>query len=149
MVKELRPKALVGNYQAAWKDDDLWGARRRCLGLDYNAMAPYVDVFSPMIYHGRAGKSPDYVREYVEYFSERHPVSQAPETFPKMIPIVQAHDQPRIEPEEFEAVLRYGLEAKSAGVMMFAIGSVAADDGKMDVMRRVYTEFERERLTTQ
>jgi hypothetical protein len=140
-VTELRPNALVGNFQAAWKDDDLWGARRRCLGLDYMAMEPYVDVYSPMIYHGRAGKSPDYVREYVEYFSERHPVSQELGVFPKLIPIVQAQDRPRIEPAEFETVLRHGLEAKSAGVMMFAIGSVAADDDKMDVMKRVYTEF--------
>ena len=25
IVKEIRPNALLGNYQAAWKDEDFWG----------------------------------------------------------------------------------------------------------------------------
>jgi hypothetical protein len=53
----------------------------------------------------------------------------------------EAHDEPRITPEEFEKVLRYGLMGKSTGVMMFTIGSVAADEGKMAVMKKVYTEL--------
>ena len=60
--------------------------------------------------------------------------------YPRLVPIVQAHDEPRIEPEEFEKALRYGLAGKSAGVMMFTIGSVASDDGKMAAMKRVYSE---------
>ena len=48
IVKEIRPTALVGNYQATWKDEDFWGARRSYLGLDFEALAPYVDVFSPI-----------------------------------------------------------------------------------------------------
>jgi hypothetical protein len=143
IVKSIRPDALVGNYQVAWKDDDLGGVRRRAMGLDFEAMIPYVDVFSPMIYHGRGGKTPEYVREYVEWFSQRFPVGTALGQFPKLWPIVQAHDEPRIPPEEFEQVLRYGLSGKSTGVMMFTIGSVAADDGKMAAMKRVYTELAR------
>lgn len=45
--------------------------RRRCLGLDFNELTPFVDVFSPMLYHGRSGKTPAYVKEYVDYFGER------------------------------------------------------------------------------
>ena len=141
IVKEARPNALVGNFQCAWKDEDLGGVRRRCLGLDFNALAPYVDVFSPMVYHGRSGKPPEYVKDYVEYFSERYNVQTDPEAYPKLWPIVQAHDEPRITPEEFEAVLRYGLMGKSTGVMMFTIGSVAGDAGKMGAMQRVYLEL--------
>jgi len=140
LVKELRPKALVGNYQVAWKDEDLGGVRRRCMGLDFNALLPYVDVFSPMIYHGRSGKTPEYVKEYVEYFGERYPIQTEPGKYPRLWPIVQAHDEPRISPEEFGRVLAYGLEGKSTGVMMFTIGSVAADQGKMAAMKKVYRE---------
>jgi hypothetical protein len=124
-VKELRPNALVGNFQVAWKDEDLGGVRRRCLGLDFRALRPYVDVFSPMIYHGRSGKPPEYVREYVEYFSEHFDIRTKPGDYPRLWPIVQAHDEPRISPEELARVLEYGLGAKSTGVMMFTIGSVA------------------------
>lgn len=136
IVKEMRPGALVGNYQVAWKDTDLAGVRRRCLGLDFEALAPYVDVFSPMIYHGRSGKTPDYVREYVDYFGANH-LGEGK----RLWPIVQAHDEPRIEPGEFEAVLRHALSGKSTGVMMFTLGSVAKDAQKMEVMKRVYQEY--------
>lgn len=138
LVKELRPHALVGNYQVAWKDEDLGGVRRRCLGLDFTALAPYVEVFSPMVYHGRSGKTPEYVEEYIEYFSARYPVQTAPGKYPRLWPIVQAYDEPRISPEEFARVLEYGLAGKSSGVMMFTIDSVAQDPGKMEAMKRIY-----------
>ena len=140
IVKELRPNALVGVFHAAWKDEDLGGVRRRCLGLDFDAMAPYVDVFSPMIYHGRSGKSPAYVKEFIDYMGAKLWVQTAPNAYPRIWPIVQAHDEPRISPEEFEQVLRYGLSGKSTGVMMFTIRSVAQDAGKMEAMKRVYLE---------
>ena len=141
IVKELRPNALVGAFHYAWKDEDLSGVRRRCLGLDFQALTPHVDVFSPMVYHGRSGKPPEYVREFVEYFGERVDVKTTPDEYPKLWPIVQAHDEPRISPEEFEKVLEYGLSAKSTGVMMFTISSVAKDSGKMEAMKRVYQRF--------
>jgi hypothetical protein len=140
ITKSIRPDALVGNYQVAWKDEDLGGVRRRCLGLDFGELAKHVDVFSPMIYHGRSGKTPEYVREYVAYFSERYPIETEAGKYPRLWPIVQAHDEPRITPEEFETVLRHAMTGKSTGVMMFTIGSVAADEGKMAAMKRVYTE---------
>ena len=75
----------------------------------------------------------------MEYFSERFDIETEPGKYPRLWPIVQAHDEPRIEPDELARVLEYGLGAKSTGVMMFTIGSVAADDGKMAAMKRVYT----------
>ena len=50
-------------------------------------------VFSPMIYHGRGGKSPEYVRDYVQWFSDRYFMSTAPGKYPRLWPIVQAHDE--------------------------------------------------------
>jgi hypothetical protein len=55
-VKPIRPDAKVGAFHCAWKDEDLGGVRRRCLGLDFEALSSHVDVFSPMIYHGRSGR---------------------------------------------------------------------------------------------
>jgi hypothetical protein len=139
ITKSIRPSAVIGNYHAAWRDEDLSGIRRRTLGLDYRELMKHVDVFAPMLYHGRSGKTPESVREYVEWFSERYPVQTEPGKYPQVWPIVQAHDDPRVTPEEFEKVLRYGMAGKSRGVMMFTTASVAADEGKMAVMRKVYT----------
>lgn len=138
IVKAMRPRALVGIYHTAWKDEDLGGVRRRCLGLDFDALAPHVDVFSPMIYHGRSGKSPDYVREFVDYLGAKPWIRTAANAYPRIWPIVQAHDDPRVSPAEFEQVLNHGLSGKSTGVMMFTLRSVAQDPGKMEVMKRVY-----------
>ncbi len=143
IVKEIRPNALVGLYHCAWKDEDLGGVRRRCLGLDFKALAPYVDVFSPMVYHGRSGKKPEYVKEFVDYFGEQFDIRTEPGQYPLLWPIVQAHDEPRITPEEFKTVLGYGLSGRSTGVMMFTIGSVSSDDGKMAAMKQAYGELGR------
>ena len=90
-----------------------------------------------MIYHGRSGKTPEYVRDYVEYFSDRFIGGGGT---PRLCTIVQAHDEPRIEPEEFARVLGYGLSSQSSGVMMFTIDSVAKDAGKLAAMQRVYLD---------
>jgi hypothetical protein len=134
-VTSIRPDAKVGAFHCAWKDEDLGGVRRRCLGLDFEALSTQVDVFSPMIYHGRSGKTPEYVSEFVDYFGERY-IRAGKDT--ELWPIVQAHDEPYISPEEFEQVLRYGLSGKSTGVMMFTIRSVAESKGKLAAMKRVY-----------
>ena len=139
ITRSIRPNAIVGNYHAAWRDEDLGGIRRRTLGLDFRELAKHVDVFSPMLYHGRSGKPPESVKDYVEWFSDAYLTQRQTEREPQMWPIVQAHDDPRVTPEEFEKVLRYGMGGKSGGIMMFTTASVAADEGKMAVMRRVYT----------
>jgi hypothetical protein len=135
IVKSIRPGALVGNYHAAWKDDDFWGARRRCLGLDFQALAPHIDVFSPMPYHERSGMPVSYVADFVRWFSDRLPFSTEPGKYPQLWPIVQASNT---SAADFEQALRGALVGKSTGVMMFTLGSVAADPQKMAAMKRVY-----------
>jgi hypothetical protein len=140
LVKSIRPRALVGNYHAAWKDDDFWGARRRCLGLDFQALAPHVDVFSPMPYHERSGMPVTYVADFVRWFSGRLPFSTEPGRYPQLWPIVQASDTPAAD---FEQALRGALEGKSTGVMMFTLGSVVADPAKLAALKRVYLPLAR------
>ena len=145
IVKEIRPEALVGNYQAAWKDEDFWGARRRCLGLDFEALRPYVDVFSPMPYHGRSDMPLEYIREYVEYFGERLDIQTAPGKYPRMWPIVQAYDDPPVAAAEMVRALENGLAGRSSGVMMFTSGSVASSPEKLAAVRDFYLGRARER----
>jgi hypothetical protein len=135
IVKAARPRAVVGLYHAAWKDEDFWGARRRCLGLDFDALAAEVDVFSPMPYHGRSGMPVGYVADFVKWFSDRLPFQTAGGKYPQLWPIVQAEDATAAE---LEQAMRGGLAGKSTGVMMFTFGSVAADPAKLEVLKRVY-----------
>ena len=140
IVKQVKPSALLGAYNCPWDDDEFDGARRRILGLDYDMLRESVDAFSPMVYHGRMGRTAGWVKENIEWFCRRLNIEAG--TFPKVWPIVQCHDEPQVvSPQAFEDVLRYGVSAGATGVMMFTSNSVAEDDAKTETMKRVYLEW--------
>ena len=140
IIREKRPDALLGVYHCPWTDEEFQGARRRILGLDFDRLAEVVDVFSPMVYHRRMGRPPDWVGAYISWFSKR--LNIQPDRVPKVWPIVQAHHDPGVIPaDEFEKVLTFGVSAEATGIMMFTIGSVAEDDAKMAVLKRLYLEW--------
>jgi hypothetical protein len=142
IVNELRPDALLGLYHCPWNDQEFDGARRRILGLDYDLLRKEVDVFSPMVYHGRMGREPEWVKENLEWFSERAGIENTGS--PKLWPIVQAYNDPdSISAAEFGEVLEYGLAGKSSGVMMFTTYAVAAEPEKVETMKNLYQELEK------
>lgn len=134
IVRARRPGALVGVYHCPWTDLEYDGALRRVLGLELNDLAGIVDVLSPMVYHGRMKRKPEWVGESVQWLSRRVRGRA------RIWPIVQAHET---EAGEFERVMRLGMSGAASGVMMFTAQSVAADEGKMEAMRRVYREARR------
>jgi len=134
-----RPGTLLGMFHCPWTDEEYGGARRRILGIDYDSLRSIVDVFSPMVYHGRMGRSPEWVRGNIVWFCERLQIRSG--DVPKVWPIVQAHNDPRpISGEEFGRVLLHGASAASTGVMMFTSLAVAEDSVKTEIMMRLYTE---------
>lgn len=140
IIKEIKPEALLGLYHCPWNDQEFNGARRRILGLDYDLLKKTIDVFSPMVYHERMGRKPNWVKENIEWFSNRLNIKD--ESYPKVWPIVQAHNSPGIiSYEEFKTVLKGGLAGKSSGVMMFTTSAIADDEGKTEVMKNVYTQL--------
>jgi hypothetical protein len=140
VIRQEKPGALLGVYHCPWDDDDFNGARRRILGLDYDSLKEIVDVFSPMVYHGRMGKSPEWVKENIEWFCTRLNIKEG--VPPKVWPIVQAYNDPNIiSAAEFERILKYGLSGQANGVMMFTSNAVAEDDQKIETMKRVYATW--------
>lgn len=137
IIKDIRPEALLGLYHCPWDDTEFEGARRRILGLDYDLLKQVIDVFSPMVYHGRMGRKPEWVDTNIGWLCNRLDIKDG--AYPKVWPIVQAYDGPGIiSGVEFEAVLNGGLSGKSSGVMMFTSYAVAEDSVKIEVMKRVY-----------
>lgn len=140
ILKQERPDALLGIYHCPWNDTEFNSARSRILGLDYDMLREVVDVFSPMVYHGRMERDPAWVGENIKWFCQRLDIKT--DTFPKVWPIVQAYDEPAvISAEEFEEVLRYGASSGATGVMMFTSNSVAENDKKTETMKKVYAEW--------
>jgi hypothetical protein len=138
VIRRKRPGALLGVYHCPWADDEFGGARRRILGLDFEKLAEIVDVFSPMVYHGRMERRPEWVGENVRWLAGKLGRGA------RIWPIVQAADGPKpVTAEEFEQVLRLGGSGGASGVMMFTAQAVAGSAGKMEVMKRVYGEWMR------
>lgn len=141
ITKTIRPKALVGLYHCPWSDGEFNNARRRILGLDYALLKKTVDVFSPMVYHERMGRQPIWVEENIAWLSDKLKVEKT--TYPKIWPIVQAHNDPgSVTALEFETVLNGGLAASSSGVMMFTTNAVAEDKAKTKVMKNLYQSLD-------
>jgi len=140
IVEELRPGALVGLYHCPWNDDEYDQARRRILGLDYEMLVEVIDVFSPMVYHGRMERPADWVAENLTWFGSKISDIQVDRQI-SIWPIVQAYNDPHVvSASEFESVLRAGLSGKANGVMMFTSYAVAEDPQKIEVMQKVYQE---------
>jgi len=137
IIDEQSPETLLGLYHCPWNDEEFDGARRRTLGLDYEMLKKTIDVFSPMVYHARMGRKPQWVAENIEWFSKKLNVGDNSNL--KIWPIVQAYDQPyKIDKEEFKTVLMGGLVGNSSGVMMFTTSAVAKDKNKVNMMKNIY-----------
>jgi hypothetical protein len=139
ILKKEKPGALLGLFHCPWEDDAFDGARRRILGIDYDMLKEVVEVFSPMVYHGRMGKAPGWVKQNIEWFNNRMKIEKG--QFPKVWPIVQAYDDPvSVSSAEFETVLTGAIEAGVSGVMMFTSYAVAEKRDKIEVMKQIYLE---------
>jgi hypothetical protein len=137
IINEMKPGTLLGIYHCPWTDEEFDGARRRILGLDYNLLHDFFDVFSPMVYHARMGREPGWVEENIAWFCNRMNIVTG--GFPKVWPIVQAYNNPYIvSSSEFETVLKGSIASKTSGVMMFTTRAVADDVDKINVVKNVY-----------
>lgn len=137
VLKQIRPDALLGIYHCPWNDNEFDSARYKILGLDYSLLQKEADVFSPMVYHKRMGRSPQWVKENIEWFSR-----QIGDKHTKVWPIVQAYsDSTKMSAEEFESVLRNAITGSATGVMMFTSNAVADDEQKVEVMKKVYGDL--------
>ena len=139
IIKTIRPNALIGLYHCPWTDEEFNGARRNILGLDYDLLKKSIEVFSPMVYHARMGREPEWVNQNLTWFYSRLEMDKS--KTPAVWPIVQAENNPGIiSSTEFETVLRAGFANPSGGVMMFTSHSVADDPEKIEVLKKVYGE---------
>lgn len=137
ILHSVNPELLLGLYHCPWADDEYDSARYRILGIDYDLLKKTIDVFSPMVYHGRMHRSPEWVEENIVWFSRR--LALESNSSVKIWPIVQAYNDPEVvSAEEFEMVMRGGLAGSATGVMMFTTRAVAEDAEKTNVMKKIY-----------
>jgi hypothetical protein len=137
IVRAHNPELKLGIYYCPWYPDDFNHAAYRILGLDIARLYKEADVLSPMIYHGRMGRDPEWVGEYLQWFQREIIAKEGMGA--AIWPIVQASDEPvRITPEEFRNVMIKGMSGPSTGIMMFSTWAFQDDIQKIEVMKDLY-----------
>jgi hypothetical protein len=128
VVDRVRPGAVLGLFGVPWRLTDREGAILRVIGQDYKALGPYVDVFSPMVYHRMCGYPPVWIADVTDKI---HALSGKP-----VWPIVQSVDDPEPLPaDEYGAALDAALASPaSEGVLVFTLKGALAED-KLRVTR--------------
>jgi hypothetical protein len=66
IIRDRHPSCVVGAYLCPWRPDEHGGALRRIFAQDLDLLAPSIDVFTPLIYASKSGRSPAWSREYLE-----------------------------------------------------------------------------------
>lgn len=78
IIKKHDQDCVVGAYMCPWRPDEFDGALSRIFAQDYSAMEPWIDVFTPLIYAEKSGRSPSWSREFIdgcrEFIPERRKV---------------------------------------------------------------------------
>ena len=130
LVKSIKSDILIGLFHIPWTNNDFNGALRKIVGQDLARLSPYIDVFSPMVYHAMCGKSPQWISEITTYTYDK--------TNKPILPIIQTMNIPReISIDEFLESLNSGTEATgSAGIIVFNMKGL--NEAKLSKMIEIF-----------
>jgi hypothetical protein len=106
-------KLKLGVFLVPWKKSDFKGSLSFNLAQHVATFAPYVDVYSPMVYHQMVGEPVDWVREITRYYKASVPG--------EVWPIIQAVD---VSAEEFGDVVSAVSHANADGLLVYKYSSM-------------------------
>jgi hypothetical protein len=66
LIRSRLPECVIGIYMCPWTPAEFDSALRRIFAQDYDLLAPHVDVFTPLIYATKSGRTPDWARIFLE-----------------------------------------------------------------------------------
>ncbi len=134
-----RPGMLLGIYSCPWTDEEYDGAMRRIVGEDLADLAQYVDVFSPMVYHGNCERPADWPEAYTRWLRRK---LDGVRPGCRIWPIVQGggtpSHRPPVTPEGFRTALEGAFRGGGTGVMFYHFAAVAREEAKLRVLGTVY-----------
>jgi hypothetical protein len=124
IVRRARPNAVLGLFGVPWRRTDYSSAIIDIVGQDYAALGPYVDVFSPMLYHAMCGFPVGWIGEVVDEI--------ASSTGKPVWPILQSVGEPVPLPtSDYASALALSLgHAATDGVVVFTLKGVL-EEGKL------------------
>jgi hypothetical protein len=65
IIRSYHPHCIIGAYMCPWTPDEFDSALTRIFGQDYALLAPAIDVFTPLIYCTKSGRTSSWGREFL------------------------------------------------------------------------------------
>jgi hypothetical protein len=122
VVQRIRPTAKLGLFGLPWRLSDFDGAIIKIVGQDFQALAEYIDIFSPMVYHLMCGQPPSWIEAVSREMAEL--------TGKPIWPIIQAVDVPTaLSAAEYQAALSIALNSEATqGALVFHLKGALEKD---------------------
>lgn len=122
ILQRENPDMKLGVFGLPWLRNEKQDAILRVAGQDFALMTPWVDVFSPMVYHIMCGETPAWIHSRVQGFEQ--------ETEGGIVwPIIQGCNEPgTLTHEEFQEAIRQAELAPSGGVIIFGLNHLIKED---------------------
>ncbi|MBE2240846.1 MAG: hypothetical protein IAE81_23880 [Caldilineaceae bacterium] len=76
LIKAHLPDCIVGAYMCPWTPDEYDGALSRIFAQDYDLLAPSIDVFTPLIYAAKSGRTATWGRDFLAQAPAFAPVNR-------------------------------------------------------------------------
>lgn len=130
ILKRHRPDALLGVFTVPWAGDDFDSGLVCIVGQDPALLSPYVDVFSPMVYHRLCGRDAAWVGRTAGWLRAQ--------TDRAVWPIIEVLDDADVYPAEaFNAACSEGLAASTGGIMAFTLEGLLRDPARVAVWKGI------------
>lgn len=123
LIRQHLPNCVIGAYLCPWTPDEFDGALTRIFAQDYALLAPSIDVFTPLIYAQKSGRSPSWGRDWLAASPSFVPAGR------KVQLILDALDFPA----SLEAIA--DATPPSWGVQLFGGAAVFRDDAQAQQFR--------------
>ncbi len=134
IIKTVDNSIRLGIFSVPWREEDYDGAIRKIIGQDFRQLAPFVDVFSPMVYQKMTGHNEAWIEKIVRYMDK---VTQKP-----VLPIIQTENKPgKLSPAEFEEELIFAYQKPSQGSIVFFWEDLQKDQAKLQTLKHFWQEL--------
>ncbi len=130
IIRRHLPECVVGAYMCPWSPGEFEGALSRIFAQDYQLLAPAIDVFTPLLYTEKCGRSPEWAREWLERSPRFVPAGK------KVQLILDALDFPA----SLEAAAASAVP--SWGVQVFGGAEIFADPDRAETFARLVRSME-------
>lgn len=131
LIRAAQPACIIGAYMCPWLPDEFDGALTRIFAQDYALLAPSIDIFTPLIYVEKSGRSAGWGRQFLE---------AAPAFVPAGRPV-----QLILDALDFPDSLTAAAESRvpSYGLQMFGGASVFRDPAQAAVFQSAAAQIRR------